>query len=420
MLKKFKYFLSKKIKNVAQKNILFQSNIPEITPIFIKKTKIPFEKRVNLLVPSLNREHFFGGIATALKFFNSILEKLREDKLIAFRIILTDIVKLDRDIPQRFPDFKITDREDTARFQIFPFGDRINKKLPVIKHDYFIATAWWTAYLSKQIIKQQKKLFNRTNKFVYLIQDYEPGFYSWSSKYILAESTYKDFEKIIAVFNSSLLMDFFQRMGWNFTKKYYFEPQLNENLIKFLPLKEKISKERIILIYGRPFVPRNAFELIKIALEAWVQKDSRASSWRLISVGEKHPDLTIASQKMISLGKLPLEDYAHLLLRSAIGISFMISPHPSYPPLEMANFGLLTLTNQFANKDLSKWHSNIYSLNSLDPEYIAQKLEKLVTLFEKDPSIGLKGKDLTGFYLSNTPDFPFIENVIADLLRERL
>ena len=42
---------------------------------------------------------------------------------------------------------------------------------------------------------------------------------------------------------------------------------------------------------------------------------------------------------------------------SAIGISLMVSPHPSYPPLEMAHLGMLVLTNGFGAKDLSTWHA---------------------------------------------------------------
>ena len=32
------------------------------------------EKRINLLVPSINPEHVFGGFSTALKFFVKLIE----------------------------------------------------------------------------------------------------------------------------------------------------------------------------------------------------------------------------------------------------------------------------------------------------------------------------------------------------------
>ena len=418
MLSRLKHLIKNKAKLFTKRKILFRPNIPEITPIFIEKANIPFQRRLNLLIPSLNKEHMFGGIATALSFFKSIMEELKQDQNTAFRIIITDSGVPDRNITRKFLRFKITNKEEGSRFQILPFGDRLDKKLPVIEKDYFIATAWWTAYLAKRIIKQQEYLFKKKHKFIYLIQDYEPGFYNWSSRYILAESTYQNSENTIAVFNSSLLMNFFRKKGLCFWKHYYFEPRLNNNLRQFLTLKGKQQKEKVILIYGRPYTPRNGFELVKLVLEAWACKDSRARYWKFISVGEKHPPLRLGAQKMISLGKLPLEEYARWLLRSAVGISLMISPHPSYPPLEMANFGLLTITNKFANKDLSCWHTNIYSLDSLEPEALTQALKKLVSLFEKNPQKSIKGQDLTGFYLSEDPIFPFLQELIHELFEE--
>lgn len=60
----------------------------------------------------------------------------------------------------------------------------------------------------------------------------------------------------------------------------------------------------------------------------------------------------------------------------------MISPHPSYPPLEMAAYGLEVVTNSFNNKDLSLLTGNITSINILTPENVAQALEQVCTKVE--------------------------------------
>ena len=107
------------------------------------------------------------------------------------------------------------------------------------------------------------------------------------------------------------------------------------------------------MIYGRPSVDRNCFPLIIEALREWVLLQPLPGDWQLTSVGEKHPAVDLGNGMILkSLGKLPLAEYAELLSESAIGVSFMVSPHPSYPPLEMAHSGLLTLTNSYANKNL--------------------------------------------------------------------
>ena len=79
----------------------------------------------------------------------------------------------------------------------------------------------------------------------------------------------------------------------------------------------------------------------------------------------------------MSLGKLSLDDYAAALSESAIGVSLMLSPHPSYPPLEMAQFGVRVVTNGFANKDLGAEAQGIVSLRAPTPEAIGQTLSKL-------------------------------------------
>ena len=56
---------------------------------------------------------------------------------------------------------------------------------------------------------------------------------------------------------------------------------------------------------------------------------------------------------MRALGKLDLDAYGSLLRESAVGLSLMVSPHPSYPPLDMAHLGLRVVTNGFGPKDLS-------------------------------------------------------------------
>ena len=44
----------------------------------------------------------------------------------------------------------------------------------------------------------------------------------------------------------------------------------------------------------------------------------------------------------------------------------MLSPHPSYP-LEMAAYGMSTISNTFANKDLSRDFANVVSLREASP-----------------------------------------------------
>ena len=138
------------------------------------------------------------------------------------------------------------------------------------------------------------------------------------------------------------------------------------------------ARSRTIVVYGRPRTPRNAFPAIVDGLRAWRRADPRAIDWQTVSVGQSHPDIDLGvGDPLRSIGKLDLDGYASLLRESAIGISLMVSPHPSYPPLEMAHLGLLVLTNGFANKDLSRWHSNIVSTDDISAAALAARLSEL-------------------------------------------
>ena len=71
---------------------------------------------------------------------------------------------------------------------------------------------------------------------------------------------------------------------------------------------------------------------------------------------------------------LPIRRYAALLAQAHVGISLMASPHPSYPPLEMATCGAYTITNDFANKRLAKAHPLFHCLEHPVPDELARAL----------------------------------------------
>ena len=56
----------------------------------------------------------------------------------------------------------------------------------------------------------------------------------------------------------------------------------------------------------------------------------------------------------------------------------MVSPHPSYPPLEMATAGCVTITNAYEGKDLRKRSDNFISLDYLSPQMLADALDQAV------------------------------------------
>lgn len=355
-------------------------SIPEITPLVPKETDFK-GKRLNLLIPSLEKEHIFGGISTALNLFEYMVKNYEFQ-----RIIVTDS-KVDNIDLEHFKEYTIDNNSDKNLAKLIcPMADRFGKKLDVGESDYFIATGWWTAYILQSILEWQHKTYDIEPAFYYIIQDFEPGFYQWSSRYSLAESTYKSKFKTKAIFNTKILYDFFIEKGYSFYKQAYFNPPLNKSLASRASLASKqIRKEPFkILVYGRPGVGRNCFEICIESLQKFASEYENLHKWEFYSVGEKHQDIMLSPDcKLRSLGKLSLDQYQNILESSSVGLSLMVSPHPSYPPIEMAFYGLSVITNGYENKNLSNFFGNVRSLEKLTPNDIVEALTQACREVEK-------------------------------------
>jgi hypothetical protein len=341
-------------------------------------------RRLNLLIPTINPGQTFGGVSTALKLFREWAELLAPDY--DQRIIVTE-ANVGPEGYAAFPDFQarpFVASLDNAQKCIVDANGRQGGRLDLRAGDFFVATAWWTADISQKLEQVRARLFGGQLPFIYLIQDDEPFFYGWGSKFALAEASYRHAEDIIAVINSEELFK-------TITSKYQFSGafclpyQLNSSISSALKV---VPRERLILIYGRPSVSRNAFEIVCHALHIWQQRDPiRASRWSIAFLGEDFEDpLIYPVQNAVVAGKVSLESYGDYLSRATIGISLMLSPHPSYPPLEMVEAGLTVISNNFGAKQLDKRCTDIQLLKSFDPLSLSIALEEAIG--RSEPVIG--------------------------------
>ena len=353
-------------------------SVPEVQPISARiDTCDNGLLRINLLTPSVDSKHVFGGIATAIKFFESLCAETECE----VRIITCDapVIEESSVVSKDYIIVK-SDEDSSAKKQIVSFNDRYLKTIPVRKNDIFMATGWWTAYTINEVIKWQSEQYEKEPlPLIYMIQDYEPGFYPWSSRYMMADSTYKFKTPTYAVINSKELHTFFDNNGYSFERAWSFAPVLSDKIAEYLPKDgNPIEKKKQILVYGRPTTERNAFALLMSGLKLWREQFKESGEWQVFSAGESHDDVDLGGGVTVSsCGKLSLEEYANLMKDTYAGISLMVSPHPSYPPLEMSTFGVKTITNTYANKDMSSFNSNIVSLNSCSASDIADALTKI-------------------------------------------
>nr|WP_246732843.1 rhamnan synthesis F family protein [Methylobacterium sp. BTF04] len=352
----------------------------ELISISTKPDRQTTRPRFNLIIPTLAPEHIFGGITTAVRIFEEISVSLGSDY--DLRIICQSL-PLDLHAMIGFPEYRLVPigTKDDYPKVIVDVTDQESGELSIREGDIFFATAWWTAVVAFDFQKKQKTYFGQEKRVIYLIQDHEPDFYGWSAQYGLAQQTYSHGANMIALINSEELSSFMTGM-YQIHDAYVVRFKLNPKIGKSL---KPMPRERIICIYGRPGTPRNAFPLLCAGINRWQQNDpERARIWHIVAAGETFSlDLAGSIANLSVAGKLTLDAYGELLSKASVGISLMLSPHPSYPPLEMASAGLQTITNGFASKDLSLRSPNVISIQHVTADALATALEEAVARAEE-------------------------------------
>lgn len=352
--------------------------VPEIYPVGVSRSR-KSRHRLNVLLPTMKPEKVYGGITTALTVVRQVADAMPSN--VDLRVLITsDTVnresveelsqRLGRSISWVMPD------DDVTGNTIAGIAENQNIPICLRSTEMYIATAWWTADLGFRLIDRQQELFSRKSRMAYIIQDYEPGFYAWSNTYALAEATYHRGDETTAILNSEELAGYVLAR-YQFADAYHVPYKIHPRLADLLA---PTVPDKRILAYGRPSVSRNCFDLICEGLRIWQTRNPMENSgYEVIFAGEEF-DASLLSQlaNASNAGKLPIDEYASALNRSAIGISLMVSPHPSYPPLEMATAGCVTITNAYEGKDLRKRSDNFISLDYLSPQMLADALDQAV------------------------------------------
>ncbi|HVI43004.1 MAG TPA: rhamnan synthesis F family protein [Anaerovoracaceae bacterium] len=386
------------------------SEVPE-TRAFSPVASPIMRPRLNLLIPSAERSKGYAGVSEALRLFDGFKKELKSR--FDFRIIATDIpISNQHNLPdgQAMVDLY---RDDSSYHDVLSDGTRrSNMQISVRRTDIFVASAWWTALAARNIREWQQEYFGFCpEKFVYLIQDYESGFYPWSTRFMLADATYKNVQDIIPVFNTQILADFFHEQGY-FEKCLAYQPPVNEEIMA--ALDRDSEREKLMLIYMRPHALRNCLEFADALIQRIVENQPDFwKEWRFLAIGEDFSAPQFLSTKNISVhGRLTLKEYADYLSRARVGLSLMVSPHPSYPPLEMAEAGLLVLTNTYANKDLSLLHDNLRSFASFDLPRVAAQLQAIA-----EESLGsFQGQSKVDWFFGGKTNFASLIQKISETI----
>jgi Glycosyl transferase family 2 len=306
-------------------------------------------QRVNLLIPTIDLEHFFGGYIGKLNLARRLAEGGAR-----VRIVTVDPVgTLPSSWTERVESYSglagLFDRVEVE------FG-RESPGVEVSRSDRFIATTWWTAHIANHAVRTLDG-----KRFLYLIQEYEPFTFPMGTYAALASDSYRFTHA--ALFSSELLRDYFRRhrigvyadgaaAGDGRSASF-------ENAITAIdpPGPDELARRqtRKLLYYARPepHAARNMFELGVLALDRAVAAGAFGRGWELCGIGTVDSGRRIELESGATLNLLPRQNqasYASVLREHDVGLALMYTPHPSLVPLEMASAGMLTVTNSFENK----------------------------------------------------------------------
>jgi hypothetical protein len=334
----------------AEEHPLISYILTKIAPLRLKVSGAA-ALRVNVLIGIIDFNYFFGGY---ISVFNFAKRLSREGYNI--RMIIVDKCSYDPYLWRR----KIKNYEGLEDFfersEVVYAFDR-SAIIECNPGDAFVATSWWTAYIANAALD-----YVEADRFLYFSQEYEPIFYNHSSLYSMVNMTYE--MPHCAIFSTELLRDFHRHNGIGLFKGggaagEQYSVAFANAVVKVVPDEAGMNgrKKRRLLFYARPEIhaARNLFELGILALARAVRNGAfDAGQWEFYGIGTlKKQRIMLDAGRDIAMKLLPkvsLNAYKELLPQFDIGMSLMLSPHPSLVPIEMASAGMIVVTNTCANK----------------------------------------------------------------------
>lgn len=228
-------------------------------------------------------------------------------------------------------------------------GDSGAQDVAASPGDLFLTTSWWTTWSTRQSVPRAR--------IAYLLQEDERMFYPLGDDHLRCAETLSD-TNLLYLVNSHLLLDHLHAEGLA-PGATAFEPSFPERVYRAAPAA---PGKRNFFFYARPYNVRNLYwrglEALCAAIEEGVLDPAE---WDIHFAGHGAGPLSLPRGAQPHFpGPMAWPDYAAFVRRMDVGLSLMYTPHPSYPPLDLAASGAVVVTNRFGRKrDLDRYSANI-------------------------------------------------------------
>jgi len=340
-------------------------------PIFLCSSS---KRRLNLIIDTLDNNGLYGAVGTAIVF--AVLFSNRTG--IGLRVVT-------RDTPPAASNFqKLLSFQGIASATDVEFAYAAPKSelqaLDVSESDIYITTSWWTTSSVRKAVPARN--------IVYLLQDDERIFYPCGDDQIRCAEMLSDSE-ICFVVNTKLLFDHLVTEGFDSIAKRgtWFEPSFSP--AHYYWDENRDHSKFNFLFYARPGNLRNLYyrglESIARAIEIGLFEESK---WTFHFAGKDlTPVMLPRNIEPVLHQNLAWADYAKLVRSIDLGLCLMHSPHPSYPPLDLAASGAVVLTTAHRRKvSLDQYSANVMVSADLSVESLARGLQAAIALAADIPS----------------------------------
>lgn len=304
---------------------------------------------LTIVTDNIAPESVFGGLGTAMVIGALAAKRMGARLRLAARHLPPD--------PAAFGHVLTANRiewEGASDFVYIPLnGDR---PLALGDGDLVLTTSWWTTRSALGSID--------SSRILYLLQEDERMFYPFGDERLRCAETLSE-PALRTLVNTKMLFDHLvggpDAIPGLESRSDWFEPAFPAIPEPDIQKLKRAGKGNFFF-YARPSNQRNLYwrglEVIDGAMRSGVLA---AEEWNFHFVGGKLPDIELPDGvRPIVSSMLPWSDYARLVSEMDLGLCLMDTPHPSYPPLDLAAAGAVVVTNTHGSKQsLENWSHNI-------------------------------------------------------------
>jgi hypothetical protein len=297
-------------------------------------------RRLSIVTDSINAGYLYGGVGTAIIFATLLADRIQADLRLITRVHQADAGRVGAFIGTSGIIWK-----GDVSCVFSPSGDGAD--VPVSPADMFLTTSWWTTQAVRRAVDP--------GRIVYLLQEDERMFYPHGDERLRCAETLAA-DDINFVINSELMFRHLTRGESalpNIARRgVWFEPAFPESIYYIDDSKQNNNKRKNFLFYARPTNLRNLYWRGLEAIAAALQDGTlRPEEWNFTFVGRDLKQLVLPfGVRPMLLENLSWSDYAALIRQTDLGLSLIDTPHPSYPPLDLAASGAVAVTNQHGSK----------------------------------------------------------------------